>query len=152
MITLFTLYTIIENRRKYNDDYGGYYLGHDETKVLFGFIYPLKPRPLTSFKLKSKEVIEITGLSSYNFTYNNVMCLTFDKKYPFRIPNLDDINFIKNSLSINRKINLRCWLKNYDTQKLFIYDASYKGENLFDNVIDERAHILLIRYVDILKC
>lgn len=151
MITLFTLYTIIENRQHYVDEFNGFYLGHDETKVMFGYIHPSKSKLLYIFKLRTLETIHLNDRHSFKFTYNSLRFLTKSETILFKIPSLDDITFIKNSLGPNRKINLSCWLKNYDTQKLFIYESSYKGENLLDNVLEETAPILLIRYVDILK-
>jgi hypothetical protein len=43
MITQIHLLEILSNKEKYNHNYGGFYLGHDDDQVIFGFTlaYPI---------------------------------------------------------------------------------------------------------------
>ena len=145
MITLFTLYNIIENKLHYVEDFNGFYLGHDDTKVMFGYVYPVERKILKG----DVKVGVISSPFAEMFSFKQII-IQLTTNSLFRIPSLEDINFIK-KYSGYTEIVLNCWIKNYDTRQLFIYRSLYKVEDLFDNVLNEAAPMLLIYYVDILK-
>lgn len=145
MITLFTLYNIIENKLHYVEEFNGFYLGHDDTKVMFGYIHPLERKLLKGDDKVG--VISSPFAERVSFKQINIQLTTNSL---FRIPSLEDINFIKN-YSGYTEIALNCWINNYDTHQLFIYQTLYKIEDLFNDVVNENAPMLLIHYVDILK-
>jgi hypothetical protein len=155
MISLITLLSITENIRKFNHEYGGYYLGHDTDKVAFGYTIPLKPEP---FNISSNDspLFHISNSFATEVYYNDVLEF-IDANYEssnilFGIPSLDDAEFIANKLS-KYQIHLSSWIMhNSNRGVLAIYN--FKKRNVLamsPNHQMTRAPLLLMRYIDILK-
>jgi hypothetical protein len=136
MITLISLLNIVENKQNYNEEFEGYYLGHNSNTVIFGYLYPL-------YKL------EFTRTESI-FSYKDIKKISKKDFNPFRIPTINDIKLIRQNdiYKIVYKY-LTCWV--ISKNEFFIYDFSH------DQIIfSSRNHIyasnlLLICPIDILK-
>jgi hypothetical protein len=132
MISLFTLYNILETGKyEYNEEFGGYYLAHNENKVVFGYIYPLDK---TQFAFtKDFSLNEVTELKK---TFNGL----------YHIPTLEEIKFIhhKNIYDIYYKY-WSCWV--LVKTKIVNYDFYAKRTESSN----QNHRIILIRDVSILK-
>lgn len=150
MISLITLLSITENVRHFNSEYGGYYLGHDDTKVAFGYTVPLKTDSFNNSPLLYTSI-----LFANEFYYKDVIeymdCYSYDNTL-FNFPSLDDGEFIATKMA-KHNIRLSAWIIHSSNRgSLAIYN--FKKRNVLamsPNHEMTKAPILLIRYVDILK-
>jgi hypothetical protein len=131
MITLFTLYNILENKYDYNEEFEGYYLGHTNNKVMFGYYYPLN---LTSF------------LASSLIHHNNIKKI-INNITSHRIVSYKDIDIIeKNNVY---ELYYKMWIKNKN-KKIQLLRYTYTVSEQYKNDLSG-ANLLLIRDVKILK-
>ena len=155
MISLITLLSITENIQQFNPNYDGYYLGHDDNKVAFGYNTPMKPNSFNETPL-----FYVNNLNATEFYYNEVIefidCNAKNSNRLFNIPSLDDAEFIATKTAkYNIDSSLSSWimhksnrgiLAKYNFKKRSVFAASH---NPFHQILT--APILMIRYVDILK-
>lgn len=132
MISLFTLYNILEStKHDYNENFGGYYLGHNLNKVIFGYLYPL-----------DKNQLSFTN----HFPLNEAKEINKNNDTLYHIPTLKEISFIQNSNVYDSYYKYwNCWILNKG--KFINYDfytkhAEYSNQN---------HRVILVRNIKILK-
>jgi hypothetical protein len=144
MITLISLLDICENKRVFNEEYGGYYLGHDNNKVFFGYIYPL----ISSFLHTKTDntLFHLYSAFGTGFSYNGVISFLNENEYKsslFKIPSLEEINIMATSLA-KYDTRLDCWITNNNDLEMYNF-----GTKTFipESILIPKAAILLTRSI-----
>ena len=132
MISLFTLYNILEaDRHNYNEEFGGYYLGHNLNKVIFGYLYPLDKEQFVF--TKNFSLIEAKEINKSN-----------DNLY--HIPTLEEIHFIHNMNIYDTYYKYwSCWICNQG--KIINYDFNSKRAEYSTH----NHRVMLVQNIKILK-
>lgn len=132
MISLFTLYNILEtDKHNYNEEFGGYYLGHNLNKVIFGYLYPLDKTQFAFTK---------------NFSLNEVKEINKYNNSLYHIPTLKEIHFIHNMNIYNTYYKYwNCWV--LIKGKIVNYDFYAKRTESSN----QNHRVLLVRNIKILK-
>lgn len=146
MITLVSLLDICENKRVFNEEYGGYYLGHGNNKVFFGYIHPLIKTPLMT--KTDNTFFHLYSAFGTGFSYNGVLSFMNGDGYKsslFKIPTLEEINIMATSL-FKYDTRLDCWI--IVNNKLQMYD--FKTRTFIpDSILIPKAAILLTRSIEL---
>jgi len=146
MITLVSLLDICENKRVFNEEYGGYYLGHDNNKVFFGYIHPLM-RSILQTKT-GNTWFHLYSAFGTGFSHNGVLSFMNEDEYKsslFKISTLEEINIMATSLS-KYDTRLDCWITN--NNDLEMYDFQTRTF-IPDSILIPKAAILLARSIEL---